>query len=164
MITREQQVEESIQSFVRDQLVANGYGPDKVKYRDAFPTLEERATELKLTQVSTGFTFDNGGRPVELGSDLKMRIHTIEFFVFGVTMNEARNVASVIRAILEDARIIPLRDIGAAGRPVIDQLVILDDQGVAVTRQVASDPRPWDHYVFTTTVKVEDTYYPSLVN
>lgn len=165
MITREQQVAQSVQDFVREALVAAGYGPSLVKIRDAFPTLEERSQPLTVTTVALGFNFDDGGRKIELGSDLTLRSYTITFWTFGLTGEQGENVATTIRAILEDSGyLIPLKDIGTAGQPVIDQLEIPDDRGIQVTRQAAVDPRPWDTYVWTTIVKVEDTYYPSLVN
>jgi hypothetical protein len=55
---------------------------------------------------------------------------------------------------------------GSAGvrRPVIDQLIVLDDAAITVDRQLSNDPRPWDRFVYSTRVKIEDVYYPSLVN
>lgn len=162
MITREDRVEQSVQDFVKGHLVEKGYGPDKVKVRDAFPTMEERSQPLTMTNVAIGFNFDDGGRKLELGSDLTLRTYTIEFWTFGITQTYGRNVANVIRAILEEGEyLIPLKDIGVEGQPVIDQLVVMDERGIAVTRQLAHDPRPWDMNVWTTTLKVEDTYSPS---
>jgi hypothetical protein len=163
VVTREQQVTQSVQDFVKAGLSDAGYD-GVVKIRDAFPTMDERSSELLQTTISLGFKFDDGGRLIELGSDLTMRQYTIEFWVFGRTSPEAENVANVIRAIVERAGgLIPLKDIGAAGQPVIDQLMVDDSRAVTVTRQLASNPLNWDRFVFTTTVKVEDIYYPSLV-
>jgi hypothetical protein len=165
MITREDQIEQSVQNFVKAGLIAAGYGTDLVKVRDAFPTLEERATPMDVTNVAVGFNFDDGGRSIELGSDLKLRVYTVEFWTFGMTPQLGRNVANVIKTILEDnGYLVPLQDVGTAGHPVIDQLVIPDDRGITVARQINNDPRPWDMNVWTTIVKLEDTYYPSLVN
>lgn len=162
MITREDQVEQSVTDYVRAGLVANGYDADKVEVRDSFPSPDERGKELTKTTVAVGFNFDDGGRHIELGSDLTVRVYTIEFWTFGIDQGYGRNVANVIRAILEIGNyLIPLKDIGVEGQPVIDQLVIQDERGISVTRQLARDPRPWDRYVWTTILKVEDTYFPT---
>jgi hypothetical protein len=161
VVTREDQVEQSVTDFVRAGLVAAGYGDDQVKIKDAFPSVTERAQELTITTVAVGFNFDDGGQKAELGSDLIRRIYSIEFWTFGISPTYGRNVANVIRFLVEQEWLIPLKAIEQAGQPVIDQLVVVDDRGPTVTRQIANDPRPWDRYVFTTMVKVEDYYMPS---
>lgn len=164
MVTREQCVIQSVEDFVEGGLMANGYA-GVVDVRDAFPTLEERAAELLKTSIAIGFTFDDGGRRMELGSDLTQRVYTIEFWVFGRTSNEGENVAHTVRVLIERAEgTIPLKDVAVAGAPVIDQLIVQDERAVTVTRQIASNPRAWDRFVWTVTVKVEDVYYPSQVN
>lgn len=169
MVTREDQVEQSVQDYLRAGLEARGYmnAPNPVvKMRDAFPTPNERAEPLKTNVVAVGFNFDDGGRFVELGSDLTRRIYSIEFWTFGRTNGDGRNVAHTVRAIIEDADggLIPLKDVGTDGQPVIDKLQIDDERRAAVARQIASEPRPWDLYVYTTTVRLIDWYYPSAVN
>lgn len=164
MITREDEIEQSVEDFVKDKLIENGYGLDKVKVRDAFPTVDERATEMTQTVVALGFNFDDGGRKIELGSDLTMRTYFIEFWTFGRTPGQGRNVANAIRAFLEEAGMVPLKDIGVEGHPVIDQILVSDDRGITVQKQINPDPRPWDKNVYTTKVKMEDTYSPSLTN
>lgn len=164
MITREQQVTQSVQDFMQEGVLAAGYA-GIVAIRDAFPSEDERSTELVKTTIAVGFTFDDGGRLIELGSDLTMRQYTIEFWVFGRTPIEGENVAQVIRSVVERGEgLIPLKDIGDAAQPVIDQLIVEDQRGAVVTRQMASNPKNWDRWVWTVTVKVEDTYYPSRVN
>lgn len=161
MIPREAMIEQSVKGWVRDALVARGYDETVVQVREAFPTLDERASELAVTQLAIGFNFDNGGRPIELGSDLTMFIHTIELWVFGTDPDTGHNIATTVRRILySNDRLVPLLDIGQDGNPVIDQLIV---DTAAVNRQIASNPRPWDRFVWTVTAKVEDTYYPSLL-
>ncbi len=129
--------------------------------RDAFPTADERASELEITTVATGFTFDDGGRSVELGSDLILRVYSIEFWTFGITPEWGQNVAHVIRSIFEEQYLMPLQDLRTVGAPVIDSLTVLEPRGIIITRQMANDPRPWDLHVWTTMVKLEDYYSPS---
>lgn len=161
MITREQAVTQSVQNFIQDGLVALGYTSDKVFMRDAFPTPDERASELVKTTVATGFNFDDGGTRAELGSDLLLRVYTIEFWTFGTTPEYGQNVAHAIRRLLEDEYMVPLQDIREVDNPVIDKLQVLEPRGVLVAHQINPDPRPWDANVWTTTVKVEDYYSPS---
>lgn len=165
MIPREQQAQQSVQDYMRAKLAELNYIPDLVALRDSFPTLEERASELDLTQVSMGFVVDPGGRSVELGSDLTEKTHSIEFWVFAVDAGVGENVAYTIRSIAEAAEggLIPLKDVGAEGQPVIDQLQLDDMRRPTVQRQVSNNPMPWDMFVWSTTIRVIDTYYPSAV-
>jgi hypothetical protein len=154
-------IEESIQSYVKATLLAWDYDETVVQVRESFPSVDERSQELAVTQLAIGFNFDNGGRPMELGSDLTMFVHTIELWVFGTDPDTGRNVANTVRRILySEERLVPLLDISQAGDPVIDQLIV---ETAAVQRQISRDPRPWDRFVWTCTAKVEDTYYPSLL-
>jgi hypothetical protein len=168
VVTREQQVEQSIQNFIRTQLTAHGYDPI-VTLRDTFPSPDERAQPMTKNIVAVGFNFDDGGKIIEMGSDLTQRVYTIEFWVFGTSMSVANNVATVVRTFIEDAGyLIPLLDI-ADGNAAIDVLIVRDGsygggQGPRVQRQVSNDPRPGDRFVFSVAIRVEDTYYPSLVN
>lgn len=159
MVTREQMVTQSVEDFVEASLHGGGYA-DIVDVRDAFPTLEERATEMTKTVLAFGFNFDDGGREIELGSNLTMRVYTIEVWVFGLNPTEGENVATVVRSMVEAAATIPLKDVGSAGAPVIDQLELPEGRAATVQRQISSDPRVWDRFVWTVTLKVEDTYYP----
>lgn len=163
MITREDLVEQSATDFIRQGLVTLGYPPEKVNVREMFPTLDERATEMEVTQLAVGFNFDDGGEYIELGSDLTKRVYTIEYWTFGLTPEYGKNVAHVIRAIIErNGRLIPLKDIRQDGDPVIDQLIVQERRGIVVQRQIPQgESRPWDQNVWTTIVKVEDIYYPS---
>lgn len=161
MITREDLVVQSAENYVTAQLALRGYTADNVTIRDAFPSVDERATELEKTTIATGFNFDDGGRRAEMGSDLLRRVYSIEFWTFGTTPEYGQNVAHVIRAVFENDGIMPLQDIREDGDPVIDALQLDEPRGVIVTRQIARDPRPWEMYVWTTTVKLEDFYFPS---
>lgn len=163
MVTREDMVEQSVSDFAREKLTLLEYIPNVCDLREAFPTPDERASEMEKTQVAVGFNFDDGGRQAEMGSNLIRRVYTMEFWTFGLTSNEGRNVANVIKAIFESNPHIPLKDVGVAGQPVIDQLELLDEKPIGVTRQISRDPRPWDQWVFSTTMRVEDYYVPPVI-
>jgi hypothetical protein len=160
-VPRETDIEQSITDHLRYWLDELNYGPDLLTIREAFPTPEERSTPLKKTTLAFGFNFDDGGRLVELGSDLTHRVYTIEFWIFGITNGQGRNVANIIKEIFEAHWIVDLKDVNAPGAPVYDKIVMLDERGVQVQRQIATDPRMWDQNVYTTTVKFEDFYSPT---
>lgn len=161
MITREDMVEQSLTDYVRAGLEARDYG-SLVNIREAFPTPQERATPITVSQLAVGFNFDDGGRMIELGSDLTEREYTIEFWVFGKSHLLGRNIANVVRAVIEENDgALPLKNIGVVGQPQVDVMVV---KRVRVSRQISRDPHPWDMHVFTTMVVVEDVYYPSLTD
>lgn len=162
-ITREDQIEQSVYDFLESNLRTKGYTEQIVKLREAFPSLNERSQALSITTIAIGFNFDDGGRQAEIGSDLIQRVYTIEFWVFGTTPTLGRNIAHMVRAIFEENYLVPIKDIGVDGAPVIDQLPLLDERGVQVERQIASEPHAWDLNVWTTTTKFEDYYSPALV-
>ena len=162
MIPRETKIEQSVSDHLRDHLVALGYTPDRLAIREAFPGLAERSTPLAKNTLAIGFDFDDGGRPVELGSDLTQRIYTMEFWTFGVSIAHARTIAATVKSIFEINPVVPLKDVGVEGQPVIDQIVVLDDvKRIIVQRQISTEPAAWDQFVYTTTVKFEDYYSPS---
>jgi hypothetical protein len=160
MVTREDMVEQSVTDLVRAGIEVSDLS-SKVHLRNAFPTEQERAQPLDITQLAVGFNFDDGGKLLELGSDLTERVYTITFWTFGTTATMGRTTANFVRQIVEKAGLIPLKDIRAIGQPVIDQLLLPERQAATVTRQIAANPRPWDLFVWTTVLKVIDQYFPS---
>lgn len=161
MIPRETNIEQSITDHLNGFLELLGYDDTVLLVREAFPSVDERSEPLLITTLATGFNFDDGGRMVELGSDLTQRVYTIEFWTFATSPGMGRNVANVVKEIFERNHVVPLHDYGDPAAPIIDHLVMLQDRGVQVQRQIATDPRQWDVNVFTTTVKFEDFYSPS---
>jgi hypothetical protein len=162
VISREDIVEQSVFDFAKAALTGYGYLPAHVEMRESFPYGLDDA-QFTRTIIAAGFNFDDGGAQAELGSDLKRRLYTIEFFVFGTTATWGRNVANVLKSVLDAEGRIPLRDVEQAGAPVIDWLLVNDEPGPRVERQVVVDPEPWQHFVWTTTVGVLDEYPAALV-
>lgn len=161
MIPRETMIEQSVTDYLRTNLVTAGYDDSVVLVREAFPSAEERSSPLLITTLAVGFSFDDGGRMAELGSDLTQRVYTTEFWTFGTSPNLGQNVANVVKHIFESEGIVPLNDYSKAGAPQFDSLILMDERGVLVQRQIATDPLPWDLNVYTTTVKFEDYYFAS---
>lgn len=158
MISREDLISQSVFDYMKDALVARGYGPDKVAIIESWQG--QLSGELDKNYVAAGFNFDDQGEQAELGSDLKRRVYTIEIFVFGTTMTFARNIASVVKFVLERDGTIALLDYGQEGAPEVDRLVV---EGISTERQPIPEPEPWQRFVWVTSLKVEDTYRASLV-
>jgi len=158
MISREDLITQSVQSFARNQVFdVRGYPQDKVEFIESFPY---DLTQLDRNLIAMGFNFDDDGEQAELGSDLKRRIYTIEFWVFGLTNTYARNLANVLKFALDVDGTIPLLDVAQTPPVEIDRLVLV---GVTAHRQIFPNPAPWQQFVWTTQAKVEDTYHASAV-
>lgn len=160
MITREDLIEQSVTDYVRAAVfVDRNYPASQVELRESFP-YDMTPEQFSRNIIAIGFNFDNQGEQAELGSDLKRRLYTLQFFVFGKTATYARNLANVLKFALEQDGQIPLKDIAQTGGPVIDYLDVI---GVNAERQIIPDPEPWQEHVWTTTVRVEDLYHAALV-
>jgi hypothetical protein len=161
MISREDLVEQSVQEYVKDKLFSapRNYSTDLVELLDAFP-YDRFDGELDKNYVALGFNFDDDGRQAELGSDLKTRLYTIEFFIFGMSAVWGRNLANVVKFAADNDGIIPLLDFGDLAKPQIDALVV---DGTRAERQAVRDPKPHERHVWVTYVVVEDTYRAALV-
>lgn len=162
-ILREELCEYSLLQCIREGLpgfgitLAPAEGAD-VKLREAFPTPEERQDELSITTVAFGFNIDDGGRQVELGSNLTEYTHTMEVWTFATEPRFGRHLAHAIKHLIRtgDASI-PLHDYNQEGDPEIDRLLV---GKVQVQHQANSSPRPWDRYVWTTSIVVTDYFTP----
>ena len=95
-----------------------------------------------------------------MGSSLKTRLYNIEFWVFGQTATYARNLANAVKFGLDAEGTIPLLDIAQVPPVEIDKLIV---EGTSVDRQTIVDPEPWQRFVWTTKLVVEDTYFANLV-
>jgi hypothetical protein len=160
MIPREAKISQSMTDALRARLEGLGYDATRVDIREEFPMPEERSTSLTKTTVAVGFTYDDGGVALELGSTLRRYTHSMEFWTFGIDPTWGRNVAYVIRDIFLEDYIVPLKDVGVDGQPVIAQLELADDRPVVVQQQVSTDPREWDKYVWSTTTRFWDDHFP----
>lgn len=159
-ITREDLVEQSVQDYVRTAIFTDrGYPTAKVELLDAFP-YDRFDGALDKNYVALGFNFDDQGQQAELGSDLKTRVYTLEFFVFGISQVWARNLANAIKFAADNDGIIPLLDYADLAKPQIDSLVV---EGTRTERQPINNPQPWERNVWITYVVVEDIYHAALV-
>lgn len=160
-ITREDYVEQSVQTYAKRQLFdVRSYPEDQIEFLDSFDdNMFDGAEEPRKNYVAAGYDFDDDGRQAELGSDLIRRQYTFEFFVIGLSSVWAKNLAQAIKFAIEQDGIIPLLDIADAASapdwPQIDALVLV---GVSANRVVVNDPAPWQRHIWVTRVRVEDTY------
>lgn len=160
MVSREQKVSQSVQDHLKAQLESAGYNdPDHFKVLDAWDG-NDLPTPLETNYIATAYSFDDGGRAAELGSDLIRRLYTIEFFVFAQNATWGRNLASVMQTAIEDSQNIPLLDIGEPGQPQIDVLAL---ENVAAQREpVGLNPPAWQKFVWTVRARLWDEYFARL--
>lgn len=155
-ITRENFVTQSVKEFLSDVLFnQKGYKADSVEILDSYPHTLFADKPLDKTYIAVGFNFDDDGRQAEMGSTLKRRLYTIQFFVFGLTPHWAENVANAVKFTLESDGIIPLLDITQPDKPQADALVVA---GVSAEHQPVNNPQPWQENIWTVHLRVEDTY------
>jgi hypothetical protein len=84
LVTREDMVEQSVTDLVRAGIEASDLS-SKIHAQGLPDRAGARTTAGPITQVAVGFNFDDGGKLMELGSDLTERIYTITFWTFGTT-------------------------------------------------------------------------------
>jgi hypothetical protein len=138
-------------------------GAPNVIFREEFPAPDEREEPLAATTIAFGFSTDDGGYPAEMGTSLTAYVHTITAWVFAIEPRFGKMVADALK---HCARIgggayglpdtIPLLDFNAdpLAPPQIDVLLTLSAQAA---HQGNNSVRPWDKYVWTTTINVRDT-------
>jgi hypothetical protein len=157
MVTREIKVETSVQAFAKVGLEADQWTDDRVAYLEEFPFDDFEEDYTKKNFIAFGFSFDDGGQSAELGSNLRRRIYTLEFFVLGMDELNAKSLANDLKFVVDVDTRIPLLDVGEADLPIIDYLLV---KGCSAQKVVVNDPKPYERHVWLTTARVEDEYYP----
>jgi hypothetical protein len=155
MIQRADKVEQSVQDYVRAKLFdVLGYPEGQVEILDAWDS-ERFEGGLDKNYIAMGFNFDDGGKEGETGSTLVRKLVTIEFFVVAKNNTWGRNLKSAIVTALEQDRVVPLKDIGEPGQPVIDALPVITVSG---EHQPIANPKPWQRFIWTVHLRLEDEY------
>lgn len=157
-ITREDYVTQSVAIFLQSLLESKGFGSDVVELVNSFDTERFKEQPMKKTFVAVGFNFDDGGKEGELGSTLKRRLYTIEFFIIGKSDTWGKNVAQAVKFSLERDGTIPLLDITQASKPEIDRLIVIS---ASAEHQPIAKPEPWQENIWTVHLRAEDFYDPS---
>ena len=159
-ITREEMIEQSVTDYLRAQMfTVRGYPASRVEIKDAFVESDFEGP-LDKNYLAIGFNFDDGGRPIELGSDLIERQYMIEVWVIALSAQEGRNLANAVRDSMESEGTVPLKDFTAAGAPEIDRLIV---DPVKAQRQPVPEPKPWQEFLYIVHVPVVDEYHARLV-
>lgn len=155
MIDRESIIEKSVDIYLRHQLFdVRKYPPDRVQILDAYPDNERMARPIDRNYIAIGWSADDGGRQAELGSSLKRRVYTFDFFVFGISRVWGKNLASVIRFSLESDQVIDLLA-PEDGTTIIGHV---DVDYVSAQQAVTRTPRPWEENCWITRLRVEDYF------
>lgn len=160
-INRETKVTQSVKVYSKIRLEQKGWSASELVFLEAFPytdaefdgDIEERS------YLAFGFNFDDDGRAAEMGSDLKTRVYTLEFFVFADDEDEAKAIANDLKFAIDTDEIVPIVDLADDDLPQVDSLVVL---GVSAKKVLVEDPDPFQEHVWLTTARVEDTYSSSL--
>jgi hypothetical protein len=155
MIDRESIIERSVELYLRNQLYSiRHYPEDKVVILDAYPTGDRMAKPIDKNYIAIGWSADDGGRQAELGSSLKRRLYTFDFYVFGVSRIWGKNIASVVRFSLESDGVINLID-PSDGSTILGYV---DVDFVSAQQVIPNNPRPWEENAWVTRLRVEDYY------
>lgn len=155
MIQRSQKVEQSVQDYIRGLIFgAQKYPESQVELLDGWDG-EKFKGGLEKNYIAMGFNFDDGGKEGEVGSNLVRKVITIEFFVVATNATWGRNLSSAIATALESDRVVPLKDIGEPGDPVIDALPV---DSVSAEHQPIANPEPWQRFIWTVHLRLEDEY------
>lgn len=157
-VNRETKVETSVQTYAMDKLRADGWKEEKLTFLEEFPHYGFFDGDLQTNYCAFGFNFDDQGRPAELGSSLRKRIYTLEFFVFGMEEAVAKAAANDLKFALDVDETVPLLDVGSMGMPVVDRLLVV---GASAQKVLVADPKPFERHVWLTTARVEDEYFPA---
>lgn len=157
MIQREDKVERSVERYLKEQLAAQGYTDKRVTFMESFDVTEFEDGKPSTNYIATGFNFDDGGNEGEVGSTLTTKLVTIEFFVIATDATWGRNLKNAIVTAFEQEKRSPLWDFGSAEDPaIIDYLPVISVTG---QREPISDPAPWQRFVWTALLRLEDEYY-----
>lgn len=167
-LIREELVELSVMRAISLGLPDYGYVPTdsnggnggNVHIREAFPTVDERNSDLNVTTVAFGFNIDDGGEPAELGTSLTRYVHTLLCWVFATEPRFGRRLAHTLKHVARrNLDILPLYDFNDPAEPIIDAMGV---QRVQTRHEANQSPRPWDRYVWTTAIAVMDISYPAM--
>lgn len=158
MIQREDQVEQSVQSYLKERLLGEqSYPAGQITFLEAFDA-EAFADGVPSTNyIATGFNFDDGGNEGEIGSTLTTKLVTIEFFIIAKDATFGKNLKNAVVRSFEEEKRVPLRAFGTVENPpIFDYLPVISVTG---QREPIPDPAPWQRFVWTVLLRLEDEYY-----
>jgi hypothetical protein len=132
-----------------------GYPADRVELVDAFVESDFEGP-LDKNYLAIGFNFDDGGEPLELGSDL-LRAHLHDRGVGDRHQRPGGPQPRQRRARLDGVRgHHPAQGRHRAGAPIIDYLIV---DPVRAQRQPVPEPKPWQEFLWIVSIPVVDEYH-----
>lgn len=158
MIQREDMVEQSVQAYLKERLFGEqGYPEGQIEFLEAFDATVFEDGVPSINYIATGFNFDDGGVEGEAGSTLTTKLITIEFFVVAKDATWGKNLKNAIVTAFEEEKRMPFRAFGTMeDPPVTDWLPVINCTG---QREPIPDPAPWQRFVWTVLLRLEDEYY-----
>ncbi len=157
MISRTDALMQSIQSYIRTFLDANGYS-SLYSLEDDHPN--SRTSPLDKTIIVLGHDESGEAKDGELGGPLTFEPITFNLDVLGKDHRSGRNISSIIKEKLESGEPIPLYDYTVNPPVVQDYLPYVD--GAIHTRIVFPNPFPWQQHwnvvTFTITLEYNRSY------
>lgn len=157
-VVREDIVEASVFLFIQAGIAARGFPANMIGYKESFNTNLFEST-IDKSWIAPGFHMNDGGHLWEIGSNLRRKVYTFEYWVIGLNAAQGKNLAHAVSEIVETQLIIPLLDITQPmPYPVIGSLESAENPA-SVTRAMAPDPLPWQQHLYTAHIPVLDFYY-----
>lgn len=163
-LTREDMIIQSVEDMLRGHLFSDLQLPEtEVTLKDAFDYGHFDEQPLDKNYVCLGFNWDDGGRLAEMGSNLMIKNHMIEVWVFAQSPALGQNIAAQVQQAWAMSNFrVPLKDYAQVDDPVVDYLIVKDAPGPKMARQPHPDPRPWQENAWSITAMVTDEYYADL--
>lgn len=158
-VVREDLVESSVFAFIKAGLETRNFPDDMIGYKESFQTNLFEGP-LDKSYIAAGFHMNDGGVLWELGSNLRKKVYTFEYWVIGKTYDQGKNLAHAIGEIVEGSLIIPLLDFTQQGPdyPIIDALLSAE-YPARVERSIVGNPMPWQQFLYCVHIPVQDFYY-----
>lgn len=160
-VSREDIVEWSVFTFIKNGLIqAEIPIPAQVDFKEAFNTNLFEG-EIDKSWIAPGFHMGDGGKLFEMGSNLRRQEYTFEYWIIGLNATQGRNLAHIIKQLVDANLVIPILDITQPEPfPVIGALESAEEPST-VKREIVGQPEPWQQHLYCAYVKVVDFYYDS---
>lgn len=154
MLTRTENLTKSLQDWITTKLNAIPGYAGSYEFQELYPS--ERKNPLDKTIVVLGHSDSAPAQEAELGGPLTIESITFHVDVFGQDMRWGRNIAGLIKEILESGQPIPLNDYSTPIPVEIDKIPRIVDAIHA--RPKFTDPKPWQQHWNFVTFTVDHEY------
>lgn len=160
-VTREQIVSWATFAFIKAALEERGFPDDQIEYRQSFQSnmLGDEDTADHVI-IAAGFHADDGGRLLELGSNLRRKTYQLEYWVVAPTAGMGDAMKNAIAEACEASDVIPLYDYTQTVDAPVIGFLWMDENPARGERVAVPDPAPWQENLYLVNVRVTDDYYP----